>query len=82
MTPVNAEMRFYAIDGHDAIDTFAIILHITVIIERIGHLLIAKQAVVFIGNGPHEGKYPCIFDVHSGWLAMDPFIIGCPGYAS
>ena len=38
----NAEMRFYAIDGHDAIDTLAIILHITVIIERIGHLLIAK----------------------------------------
>ena len=64
MTPVNTEMRFYAIDGHDAIDTLAIILHITVIIERIGHLLIAKQAVVFIGNGPHEGKYPCIFYVH------------------
>ena len=42
MTPANAEMRFYAIDGHDAIDTLAIILHITVIIERIGHLLIAK----------------------------------------
>ena len=98
MTPVNAEMRFYAIDGHDAIDTLAIILHITVIIERIGHLLIAKQAVVFIGNGRHlliakqavvfignglyEGKYPCIFDVHSGWLATDPFIIGCPGYSS
>ena len=82
MTPANAEMRFYAIDGHDAIDTLAIILHITVIIERIGHLLIAKQAVVFIGNGPYEGKYPCIFDVHSGRLAMDPFIIGCPGYAS
>ena len=82
MTPANAEMRFYTIDGHDAIDTLAIILHITVIIERIGHLLIAKQAVVFIGNGPYEGKYPCIFDVHSGRLAMDPFIIGCPGYAS
>ena len=42
MTLVNAEMRFYAIDGHDAIDTFAIILHIAVIIERIGHVLIAK----------------------------------------
>ena len=36
MTLVNAEMRFYAIDGHDAIDTLAIILHITIIIERIG----------------------------------------------
>ena len=81
MTPANAEMRFYTIDGHEAINTFAIILHIT-IIERIGHLLIAKQAVVFIGNGLYEGKYPCIFDVHPGRLAMDPFIIGCPGYAS
>ena len=82
MTLLNTEMRFYAIDGHDAIDTFAIILHIAVIIERIGHLLIAKQAVVFIGNGLYEGKYPCIFYVHSGWLAIDPFIIGCPGYSS
>ena len=82
MTPVNAEMRFYAIDGHDAIDTLAIILHIAVIIERIGHILIAKQAVVFIGNGPYEGKYPCVLDIHSGWLAMNSFIIGCPGYAS
>ena len=66
MTPVNAEMRFYAIDGHDAIDTFAIILHIAVIIERIGHVLIAKQAVVFIGNGLYTWKDLCIFDIHPG----------------
>ena len=82
MTLVNTEMRFYAIDGHDAIDTLTIILYIAVIIERIGHLLIAKQTVVFIGNGLYEGNYPCVLDIHSGWLAMDPFIIGCPGYSS
>ncbi len=29
-----------------------------------------------------RGSILGVLDVHSGWLAMNPFIIGCPGYAS
>ena len=36
------ELVIYILPLLDAIDTFAIILHIAVIIERIGHALIAK----------------------------------------